>query len=318
MTGQRRAGTAELAAMQRIRGFEEQVRELSLARRIIGSVHLSIGQEAIPVGACAALEPRDAVFATYRGHGWALAKGVPMQGAFAELLGRATGLNGGRGGSAYFTDPAHGFHGENSIVAGAAPIAVGAALAARHDGSGRVAVTSFGDGATNQGAFHEAMNFAAAFKLPVVFVCENNGYSELTPIAGMVGEPELWRRAAGYGMPGHRIDGNSVDEVRDAVAEAVHRARSGGGPSFLEAMTERLVGHYIGDAEQYRPAGEVDRAREREPIERLRRELIADGVPETECDAVLAAADDEVAAAAEAALAAPPASVEDVKEYLYA
>jgi TPP-dependent pyruvate/acetoin dehydrogenase alpha subunit len=318
MTGQLRAGTAELAGMRRIRGFEERVRELSLARQIIGSVHLYIGQEAIAVGACAALEPRDAVFATYRGHGWALARGVPMEGAFAELLGRATGLNGGRGGSAYFTAPAHGFYGENSIVAGGLPTAVGAALAGRYDGSGRVAVASFGDGATNQGAFHEAVNFAAAFRLPVVFVCENNGYSELTPIAGMVGDPELWRRAAGYGIPGVRIDGNSVDEVRDTVAAAVERARAGEGPTLIEAVTERLVGHYIGDAEQYRPAGEVDRAQEREPIGRLHRELVAAGVPEAECEAALAAADGEVAAAAEAALAAPLASVEDVKEYLYA
>lgn len=318
MTTQTRAGVAELALMRRIRGFEERVRELALSKQIIGSVHLCIGQEAIAVGACAALEPQDTVFATYRGHGWALARGVPMAPAFAELLGRATGLNGGRGGSAYFTAPEHGFYGENSIVAGGAPTAVGAALAARYDDSGRVAVVAFGDGATNQGAMHEAMNFASAFALPVVFVCENNAYSELTPIADMVGEPELWRRAAGYGMPGKRIDGNNVDTVLDTVAAAVERARSGGGPSFVEAMTERLVGHYIGDVEQYRPAGEVDRAWEQEPIGRLRTELVAAGVSEGDCAAAIAAADAEVAAAAEEALAAPMAGVDDVKEHLYA
>lgn len=313
-----KSGFDELAAMQRIRSFEERVRDMRHADQIIGSVHLSIGQEAIPVGTCAELAPQDAVFGTYRGHGWALAKGVPLVGAFAELLGRETGVNGGRGGSAYFSHAASGFYGENSIVAGSAPIAVGAALAARYDGSNRVAVVSFGDGATNQGAFHEAMNFAAAFKLPVLFVCENNTYSELTPIADMVGDPELWHRAAAYGMPGLRADGNSVDEVRAAVGEAVDRARSGGGPSFLEFMTERLVGHYIGDIEHYRPEGEVDSAWLREPITRLRTELIEHGSNEEECDEVLDRARDEVARAADEALSADLASPADLEEHLYA
>ena len=303
---------ADLAAVQRIRSFEERVRELRLGGDIVGSVHLCIGQEAIAVGACAVLRPEDAVFATYRGHGWALARGVPLAPAFAELLGRSTGVNGGRGGSAYFTAPQYGFYGENSIVAGSAPIGVGAALAGKFDGSGRVALVAFGDGATNQGSMHEAMNFAAAFSLPVIFLCENNFYSELTPIADMVGNPNLWERAAGYGMPGRRIDGNDVNAVRDAVAAAVERGRAGEGPSFIEAMTERLVGHYIGDVEQYRPPGEVDRAWEREPITRLRSQM----VPE-DADAIVAAVSDEVARAAEEALAAPPASTEDVKEHLY-
>jgi pyruvate dehydrogenase E1 component alpha subunit len=312
------ATIADLAAMQRIRSFEERVREMSLDGQVIGSVHLTIGQEAIPVGACAELQPQDAVFATYRGHGWALARGVPLAAAFGELLGRATGVNGGRGGSPYFSHAASGFYGENSIVAGSAPIAVGAALAARHDGSNRVAVVSFGDGATNQGSMHEAMNFAAAFTLPVVFVCENNHYSELTPIADMVGDPELWHRAAGYGMLGVRADGNSVDSVRAVVGEAIRRARAGEGPSFVELMTERLVGHYIGDIEHYRPAGEVDNAWEREPIGRLRRELIAAGTPDCECAAAIEGAAVEVGRAADEALAAPLAPTETVKEHLYA
>jgi TPP-dependent pyruvate/acetoin dehydrogenase alpha subunit len=318
MTSPPKSGLDELAALQRIRSFEERVRELSQEKQIIGSVHLCIGQEAIPVGACAELAPQDAVFATYRGHGWALAKGVPLVGAFAELLGRANGVNGGRGGSPYFSHGPSGFYGENSIVAGSAPIAVGAALAARYDGSNRVAVVSFGDGATNQGSFHEAMNFASAFKLPVIFVCENNTYSELTPIADMVADSELWHRAAAYGMPGVRADGNSVDEVRATVGEAVDRARSGGGPSFLEFMTERLVGHYIGDVEHYRPAGEVDSAWQREPITRLRSALVEHGTSEQECDAALDSARAAVSEAAEQALAADFASPDDVKEFLYA
>jgi TPP-dependent pyruvate/acetoin dehydrogenase alpha subunit len=312
------AGLRELAEMQRIRSFEERVRELCLEKQIIGSVHLSIGQESIAVATCAALEPQDAVFATYRGHGWALARGVPMTAMFAELLGRSTGLNGGRGGSAYFSAPAQGFFGENSIVGGGAPLATGAALAGRFDGSNRVAVVAFGDGATNQGAVHEAMNFAAAFSLPVIFVCENNTYSELTPISDMVGEPELWRRAAGYGMPGSRIDGHNLSVVTATMTEAVQRARNGQGPTFVEAMTERLVGHYIGDIEHYRPAGEVDSAWEREPISRLRGELEAAGVDPQACQDTIDRAIAECTEAAASALSAPMATTEDIKEHLYA
>ncbi|WP_422771097.1 thiamine pyrophosphate-dependent dehydrogenase E1 component subunit alpha [Plantactinospora sp. WMMC1484] len=308
----------DLHAMWRIRAFEEKVRELRVAGDIVGSVHLCIGQEAGPVGTGPVLAPQDALFATYRGHGWALARGVPAEPLLAELLGRATGINGGRGGSAYFTAPEHGFWGENSIVGAGAPIAVGAALAARTDDSGRVAVTVFGDGALNQGSVHEALNMAGAFKLPVVFVCENNRYSELTPIADMVADPELWRRAAPYGMPGHRVDGNDPAQVRAAAAEAVDRARGGAGPTLLELMTERLVGHYIGDAEQYRPAGEVERALTREPIARLRAALAATGVGAAELDAAESRARAEIDRAAEAALAAPAADPTTAREHVYA
>ncbi|GAA0818074.1 thiamine pyrophosphate-dependent dehydrogenase E1 component subunit alpha [Streptosporangium amethystogenes subsp. fukuiense] len=309
---------ADLLAMWRIRAFEEKVRDLRLEGPIVGSVHLCIGQEAIPVGACDALQAEDALFATYRGHGWALARGVPAEPLFAELMGRATGVNGGRGGSAYFTAAEYGFHGENSIVGAGAPIACGAALAGRFDGSGRVAVTVFGDGAMNQGAVHEAMNFAAAFDLPVVFVCENNRYSELTPIADMVRGGRLADRAAAYGMPGHRIDGNDVEAVRFHVRDAVEVAREGGGPTLLECMTERISGHYIGDAESYRRPGEMDRIRRREPIARLREGLLADGVTAAEIDAVESRARAETEAAAAAALAAPLADPATVMEHLYA
>ncbi|MEU6414274.1 thiamine pyrophosphate-dependent dehydrogenase E1 component subunit alpha [Microbispora sp. NPDC046933] len=309
---------ADLLAMWRVRAFEEKVRELRLAGPIVGSVHLCIGQEAIPVGACDVLEPEDALFATYRGHGWALARGVPAERMFAELLGRETGVNGGRGGSAYFTAAEYGFHGENSIVGAGAPIACGAALAGRYDGSNRAAVTVFGDGAMNQGAVHEAMNFAAAFSLPVVFVCENNRYSELTPIADMVRTSRLADRAAAYGMPGHRIDGNDVEAVRFHVRDALEVAKENGGPTLLECMTERIVGHYIGDAENYRRPGEMDRIRAREPIARLRAGLLADGVPAAEIDAVEARARAEMETAAAAALAAPFADPATAREHLYA
>ncbi|MFC5751847.1 thiamine pyrophosphate-dependent dehydrogenase E1 component subunit alpha [Actinomadura rugatobispora] len=309
---------ADLHAMWRIRALEEKLRAMRLDGSVVGSVHLSVGQEAGPVGACSELRPEDALFATYRGHGWALARGVPAEAMLAEFAGRATGVNGGRGGSAYFTAPEHGFHGENSIVGAGLPIAVGAALAGRFDGSGRVALTVCGDGALNQGASHEALNMAAAFRLPVVFVCENNYWSELTPIDEMVGEPELWRRAAGYGMAGERVDGNDPSAVRAAVRTAVARARDGQGPTLLELMTQRLVGHYIGDAEQYRRPGELDRAREEEPIARLARELEAAGVPSAEIEDARTRAEAEMERAAAAALAAPPADPQSAKDHVYA
>jgi pyruvate dehydrogenase E1 component alpha subunit len=308
----------DLHALWRIRALEEKVHALRMAGDIVGSVHLSNGQEAGPVGACTELEPHDAVFATYRGHGWALARGVPPDAMLAELAGRSTGVNGGRGGSAYFTAPEYGFHGENSIVGAGLPIAVGAALAGRFDGTGRVAVTVFGDGALNQGAAHEALNMAAAFRLPVVFFCENNYWSELTPIDEMVAEPELWRRAAGYGMAGERIDGNDPAAVRTAVRAAVDRARAGAGPTLLESMTARLVGHYIGDAEQYRRPGELERAQAEEPIVRLRHRLDAAGVPQEDIAGAESRARAEIEAAAAAALAAPPADPAAAKDHVYA
>ena len=307
-----------LATMWRIRLFEERVRDLRVAGEIAGSVHLTIGQEAIAAGACAALRESDPVFATYRGHGWALARGVPPAAVLAELLGRATGVNGGRGGSAYFTAPRWGFYGENSIVGAGGPIATGAALAARYDGSGRVALCAFGDGAVNQGSLHEALNFAAAFQLPVVFVCENNRYSELTPIEDMVAEPELWRRAAGYGMPGQRIAGNDPLAVEEAVAAAVARAAAGRGPSFLEAMTQRLVGHYIGDAEQYRPPGEVEAAQHDEPLVRAEQSLASLGITGAQLDQIRGRAQHDIGTAADEALAAPPADADTVREHVYA
>jgi len=308
----------QYAAMLRIRRFEERIEKMRHAGEVIGSVHLCIGQEAIPVGARAALEERDALFSTYRGHGWALACGVPAEALFGELLGRRTGVNGGRGGSAYFTAARYGFYGENSIVGAGAPIAAGAALAARYDGSGAVALTAFGEGAMNQGAVHEALNFAAAFDLGVIFVVENNGYSELTPTRTMVRDDELWKRAAAYAIPGVRVDGNDPGAVREAVLDAAARARAGEGPTLIEAMTERLVGHYIGDGEAYRAEGEVAAAKEREPLVVARARLLADGVSSDDLDALVAAVEAEVDAAAAAALAAEPADTTTVREHVHA
>jgi TPP-dependent pyruvate/acetoin dehydrogenase alpha subunit len=308
---------ADLHQVWRMRVFEEKVRDLRLAGDAVGSIHLGIGQEAIPVGAAGLIGPDDAVFATYRGHCWAIACGVPPAALFGEILGRATGVNGGRGGSAHLSAPGHRFYGENSIVGAGAPIAVGAALAGRFDGTDRVALTVFGDGAMNQGAVHEAMNLAAAMSLPVVFVCENNSWSELTPIDAMVRDPLLHRRAAAYGMPGERIDGNDPAVVRDRLGDAFEVAREGGGPTLIEAMTARLVGHYIGDAEQYRRPGELDEARRREPAVRLAEQLRAAGADEDTIAGAERDARTEMEQAAAEALAAPLADPATAKEHLY-
>ncbi len=307
--------TADARALSRLRAFEEQIRDLWVAKEVVGSTHLDIGQEAVPVGISGALRAEDALFATYRGHGYALARGVPAVDMMAELLGRQTGINGGRGGSAYLTAPGYGLYGENSIVGAGAPIAAGAALAGRYDGSGRVAVTVFGDGAMNQGSVHEAMNFASAMKLPVVFVCVNNGWSELTPIADMVADPELFHRAAAYAMHGERIDGNDPALIRERVGDLVERARAGEGPALIEAMTARLVGHYIGDAEVYRRPGEMDAAAAAEPLVAIGRRLAEVGLS---IDPIYEEAKVEMRAAADIALQAPKADPNSAKEHVYA
>lgn len=301
-----------------VRRFEERVEALRIANEIQGSVHLCIGQEATAVGACAALEVGDPVYATYRGHGWALAAGAPLEGLFAELLGRESGVNGGRGGSAYLSHAASGFMGENSIVGAGAPIAVGSALASRNLGDGRVTVTVFGDGATNQGAVHEALNMAAAFSLPVIFVCENNVYSELTPIDEMVAQPKLYRRAAAYGMQAARVDGNDVSAMAETVSYAAERCRQGSGPVFLEAMTYRLCGHYIGDAETYRTEAEVAERRLTEPIVVAGQQLRDKGVDQETLDELDERVSARVDAAADHALGTPHADVTNIREYLYA
>jgi pyruvate dehydrogenase E1 component alpha subunit len=305
--------------MLRIRVFEETVAELRASNDIVGSVHLCNGQEGIYAGVVAALDlTRDRVFPTYRGHGYTIACGAPPREVFAELLGRATGINGGRGGSAYHFAPQYGQYGENSIVGAGAVIASGAALAAQYDGSGRIAVASFGEGAMNQGSVHEAFNFASARKLPVLFIVENNLYSELTPTTDMVSVDSLFRRASPYGMPGVRINGNNVLHVYKTVKEAARRARSGEGPAIIEAMTERLVGHYIGDAQVYRAEGEIESAAEREPLVVTARDLQAQGADPAHLEAIQKQIREEMAEAAAKALGDPVADPRTVEEHIYA
>lgn len=263
--------------MHVIRKFEEAIRDLYMKGKIRGSFHPCVGQEALAVGANWAVRTDDYMTCTYRGHGHALAKGVDVNAAMAEMLGKASGVCHGKGGSMHFTDPAVGLLGANAIVAGGVPHAAGAALAAQMQKKDTVSITFFGEGAVNQGVFFETLNLAVIWKLPVVFVCENNQYSEMTVSQETTSTPETWRRAESFRMPAKHIDGNDVEAVYLAVEEAVAHARDGGGPIYIEAMTYRLWGHMMGDPEVYRTKAEVQQAWENEPIARLASRLLGLG-----------------------------------------
>src|SRR3954469_6283741 len=249
-----------------IRGFEERVAVLYRDGEVPGFVHLSIGQEAAAVGACWSLRPTDVITSTHRGHGHCLAKGLDARGMFAELMGKDEGTNRGRGGSMHIADPTRGIFGANGIVAAGLPIAVGAATAAQLRANGGVTVAFFGDGAIAQGAFHEAVNLAAVWGLPVVFFCENNGYAEFSPAATQpAAPPEL--RAAGYGVDYVAVDGNDVEAVASAMHELVAGLRDGGGgPVIIEATTYRWHGHYEGDPQRYRTPEELGEWQARDPL----------------------------------------------------
>jgi 2-oxoisovalerate dehydrogenase E1 component len=288
-----------------IRRFEERVQQLRADEEVAGSVHLCLGQEAIPTGALRALRDDDRVVATYRGHGWALAAGADPAAVMAEICQRETGTNGGRGGSAYLTDPQGRFVGENSIVGAGLPLADGLALASQVQGAGRVALVTFGDGATSQGAAHEALVMALARKLPVIFLCENNGWSEMTPIFDVIGENSLARRVEAYGIAAATADGTDPAAVAEAVAEAAERGRAGEGPTFIECSTGRLSGHYNADVQHYRSQEDRDAAAQRDPVAISRRAVEAVGVTEADLLAVETEVEAEVDGWAKAALAAP-------------
>ena len=301
--------------MRRIRSVEEALSALKAAGDIAGSVHLCNGQEAIPVGTAMALRPDDYITATYRGHGWALVAGVTPTALFAEVLGRQSGLSGGRGASPYFSAASVNFVGENSIVGAGVPIACGAALSAKLDAAGRVSVVALGDGATNQGAVHEGLNMAAILGLPLIVIVENNLYSEMTPISELVRVGQLAERGAAYGIASTTVDGNDPEAVAAAATVAADRARSGGGPSLIEAMTQRIVGHHTGDVQHYRPAGEIERARADEPLARLRG--AADGPTSEAYDAIDVEVGAEIEAALAAARAVPVADPASLMEHVY-
>ncbi len=300
-----------------IRLFEERALELRRRGEIKCSVHLCVGQEQVAVGALAALSDADVVFATYRGHHWALACGVPVTDLFAEFLGREGGVNGGRAGAGLFVAPRHRFLGENGIVGAGAPIAVGAALAARFDDSGRVSLVSFGDGALNQGAVHEAMNFAAVFDLGVIFVCENNGYSEYTPTRSMFRIEQLADRAAAYGFVGETVDGANPLAVHDAVRRAADRARSNAGPTLLDVHVRRLEGHHTHDPEHYRPEGQKQEWQAADPMRLIRAKVRETGLSEDAIATVERDVEGAIDDAAAQALKSPPADPRSALEHVY-
>jgi pyruvate dehydrogenase E1 component alpha subunit len=263
-----------LREMLLIRRFEEKVEERFRAGELPGFLHVAIGQEAVAVGVCSALEPDDVMASTHRAHGHALAKGTHANEIMAELYGKAEGCSGGYGGSMHLYDVERGNLGANAVVGGGLPAITGAALAFKFRGEPRVALAFFGDGATNIGTFHESLNLAQLWQVPAVFVCENNHWAESTPQSQHMPIEDVAERAKAFGMKAIKVDGQDVEAVHAAAAEAIEHARSGKGPVFLAVETVRLSGHYVGDPQVYRPKDEARELRERrDPIQLLRAQL---------------------------------------------
>jgi pyruvate dehydrogenase E1 component alpha subunit len=302
-----------------IRRFEEQAIAFFLSGELRGSLHPCIGQEGTAVGAVFPLRRDDYLTCTYRGHGHAIAKGLDPKEGMAELLGRRTGCSQGKGGSMHYTDLAVGLLGENAIVGAGAPIAVGAALRSKLDKTGQVAMSIFGDGAMNQAALLEALNLAAVWRAPVVFFCENNLYSEMTPIRSMIGTATLAERAAAFGWATATVDGYDPIAVYETTSRAVEHARGGGGPVFVEAMTYRLFGHMVGDSEPYRTKEEVAEWRARDAIVTFPERLVAEfGFGQAEIEAIQAEVAAEMEAIKRFALESPWPNVSDIEEHVFA
>jgi len=305
--------------MVECRRFESRAQELFFEGLVRGTTHLGIGQEAVAAGFGAAMRADDYTFATYRGHNHALARGTPMGPLYAELFGRATGLMGGKGGSMHITSVEHHMMGSYAIVGAHLPIALGAAWSAQYRKSGQVAVCFFGDGTTNIGAFHEALNLAAVWQAPVVFVCENNQYMEYTAIGEVtaVARPAA-DRAAAYGLEPIVVDGNDVDAVYAVAVTALARARGGDGPSLVEAVTYRHGGHSRADPGKYRPDDEVAAWKARDPLTTYRARLEASGVDATALDAIEGEADAKVAAAEQEARVGPEPTPDVIETQVWA
>jgi pyruvate dehydrogenase E1 component alpha subunit len=308
-----------LRKMHLIRRFEEGAEDSYMRGLIHGTMHLSIGQEASAVASCLDLGPSDKITSTHRGHGHCIAKGADVGRMFAEFFGKETGYCRGRGGSMHIADIATGNLGANGIVGGGLPIAVGAALTAKRLGRPDVTVCFFGDGANNEGAFHEALNMAAIWCLPVVFVCENNQYGMSTSVARSTAVPRISDRAAAYSMPGVTVDGNDFSAVAEAVGTAVARARRGEGPSLVENLTYRWRGHSKSDRNRYRTKDEIEGWMARDPIARFERDLIAHGIlTDADAAAIAAQAVAEVEAGIAFAKDSPAPDTADVNRYVYA
>ena len=308
-----------LKRMYLIRRFEEGAEDSYTRGLIHGTMHLSIGQEASAMATCMELTDSDKITSTHRGHGHCIAKGADVGRMFAEFFGKETGYCHGRGGSMHIADVKTGNLGANGIVGGGLPIAVGAALSAKRLGKPDVTVCFFGDGANNEGAFHESLNMASVWKLPVIFVCENNQYGMSTSIKRSTAVARISDRAVAYAMPGVTVDGNDFSAVAEAVHNAVVRARAGEGPSLVENLTYRWRGHSKSDRNRYRSKEEIESWMKRDPIARFQAELIAHGVlDQAGADAIAAAAVTDMEAGIEFAKASPAPNVSEVTRYVYA
>lgn len=303
--------------MTKIRQFETRVQEFFAAGKIPGFVHLYIGEEAVATGACNSLTDKDYITSTHRGHGHLIAKGGDVKLMMAEIFGRRTGYCKGKGGSMHIAAVELGILGANGIVGGGGPIANGAALAAKYQGTDQVAVCFFGDGASNQGTTQEALNLASAWKLPVVFVNENNGYGISCPTCKSMAVTDIADRAAAYDIPGVVVDGNDVLAVYEAVSEAVKRARAGDGPSLIECKTYRWRGHFEGDACVYREDSELEGWVKKDPLPRFESKLNAEGILDADAaeqirQAVAKELDEAVAFAEQSPLPEPAEVLDDV------
>ncbi|MFP4021600.1 MAG: thiamine pyrophosphate-dependent dehydrogenase E1 component subunit alpha [Halanaerobium sp.] len=304
--------------MLKIRFFEDNAIKLFNQGLVRGPMHVYTGEEAVAVGACANLNDDDLITSTHRGHGHCIAKGGKVDKMAAELLAKGTGYCKGKGGSMHIADPDIGILGANGIVAGGMGIAAGSALSSKMRGTDQVTICFFGDGATNEGAFHEALNMAAIWDLPVVFVCENNLYGLTGPADEMLSVKDVAARANSYDMPGVIVDGNDVLDVYETVGEAVKRARKGGGPSLIEAKTYRWKGHFVGDPELYRDQEEVEKWKERCPIKKYKEFLIeTKGIDSKELDEIEEKVKNEVKAAVKFAKESPEPEIETVFEDVF-
>ncbi len=311
---------SELYRLQlELRYCEKRAYDLFLQNLIKGTSHLSLGQEAIAAAFGVAMRPDDWTFCTYRGHAHTLARGASMEGVLGELMGRQCGLLGGKGGSMHLTDVKKGAMGSYAIIGAHLPVAAGAAWSAQYRGTEQVAVCFFGDGTTNIGAFHEALNFSAVWKLPVIYVCENNLYMEYTPISAVTAvEHPAADRASAYGLPSIVVDGNDADAVYKVASDALAKARAGGGPSLIEAMTYRHSGHSRADPGKYRPEGELEKWLLRDPVVTYRERLLKNGFNEPTLKDMEAVAMSKVDAATATAKASPLPSVDDIEKNVWA
>jgi acetoin:2,6-dichlorophenolindophenol oxidoreductase subunit alpha len=308
-----------LRRMWLIRAFEEKVSALYAERQIVGLLHLGIGQEAVAVGACSLLREDDYVFGGHRSHGHAIAKGADINRLMAEIAGRATGYCAGKGGSMHIVAKEAGFMTATGIVGGTIPLALGAAFAAKEKKKGQVALVFFGDGAGQAGPFHESLNIASLWQLPVIFVCENNGYAEFTPLSAHTKVERLAQHAKTYAIPASTIDGNDLTAVRAAIGKAVEKCRAGEGPTFVECLTHRMRGHYEGDPAKYRELSQLTEWKKKDPIGRVVRLLKSKkAITDKKLEAIENEARDLVEKAAEFSLSSPWPVPNDVERLVYA